>query len=141
MGKTTVNVFILLLIAIFLAGCSFYHSSYSSSSPSRSSSRSSKGSPKEVKATHNSYQEEVASLAVIYVGSQGDSQKFHQELGQIAARHGIADWGSDRATFLAIGRGLKRANVPENSIQYLSFLHGIRALPLYGAVLAGYRGK
>ncbi len=128
-------------VAFFLSACSFSHSSYSSSSPSRSSSKSSEGSEEQVQETNNSYQEEVSSLAVIYVGSQGDSQGFHRELADISARHGINDWGNDRGTFLAIGRGLSRANVSQDSIQHLSFLHGIKALPLYGAVFAGYEGE
>ena len=129
------------IIALFLTGCSFADSSYSSASPSRSSRRSSKGSPEEVKVTQNSYQEEVASLAVVYVGSQEDSESFHRELARISTRHGVNDWGGDRGTFLAIGRGLKRANVPKNSIQYLSFLHELKSLPYYGAIFSGYDGR
>ena len=129
------------IIALFLTGCSFADSSYSSSSPSRSSSRSSEGSPEEVKATNNSYLEEVASLAVVYAGSGEDAESFHRELARISNRHGVNDWGGDRATFLAIGRGLKRAKVPKNSIQYLSFLHELKSFPYYGAIFSGYDGK
>jgi hypothetical protein len=132
------NVLIFAFIAFFLSGCSFSDSSYSSSSPSRSSSKHTKGSAKQVETTHSSYQEEISSLAVIYVGSQGDSQNFHRDLSQISNRHGINDWGGDRKTFLAIGRGLKRANVPKDAIQYLSFLHDVKTLSYYNAIFDGY---
>lgn len=127
-----------LFAALILSGCSFGHSSYSSSSPSRSSSRSSKGTPTKVQQTHSSYQEEVSSLAVVYAGSQQDAQSFHRELARISSRHGISDWGNDRGTFLAIGRGLKRANVAKSTIQYLSFLDDLKSLPYYGTIFSGY---
>jgi hypothetical protein len=132
------SLIVLGLVALYISGCSFADSSYSSSSPSRSSSRSSKGSQEKVQVTHNSYQEEVASLAVVYVGSQEDAASFQRELARISSRHGINDWGGDRETFLAIGRGLKRAKVPKNSIQYLSFLKELKSLPHYGAIHSGY---
>ena len=135
------SLLVVAIIALFLTGCSFADSSYSSSSPSRSSSKSSKGSPEKVQATHSSYQEEVASLAVLYSGSQKDGESFHRELARISSRHGVNDWGDDRGTFLAIGRGLKRAKVPKNSIQYLSFLNDLKSLPYYGAIFSGYDGK
>ena len=128
-------------IAFFLSGCSFADSSYSSSSPCRSSSRSSAGTSEEVQTTQSSYQEEVSSLTVIYVGSQEDSASFHQELVSISSRHGINDWGNNRGTFLAIGRGLKRAKVPKNSIQDLMFLNELKSLPYYGAIYSGFDGE
>jgi len=140
--KTVKLDYLLLIgvIALFLSSCSFGDSSYSSSSPSRSSSRSSKGSPEQVQKTHSSYQEEVSSLAVLYAGSQNDSQSFHRELARISARHGINDWGDYRGTFLAIGRGMKRANVAKSAIQHLSFLNDLKSLPYYGAIFSGYDG-
>ncbi|MEN8189731.1 MAG: putative lipoprotein [Thermodesulfobacteriota bacterium] len=142
MGKGSMVPALILLCSLFvLSGCSFSDSSYSSSSPSRSSSQSSGGSVEQSQALGSSYREEVASLAVIYVGSQGTSQDFHRDLTQVSNRHGIIDWGNDQGTFLAIGQGIKRANVPVNSIQYLSFLHGIKSLPLYNSIYKGYNGQ
>lgn len=140
-GNLEFFLILCLFAALLLSGCSFGDSSYSSSSPSRSSSKSSKGTPEEVQKSHSRYQEEVSSLAVVYAGSQQDAQSFHRELARISGRNGINDWGNDRNTFLAIGRGFKRANVAKSEIQYFPFLSDLKSLPYYGAIFSGYDGK
>lgn len=141
--KQFFNLGVLFSIAVLfaLSACSFADSSYSSSSPCRSSSRSSEGGEEEVAQTGNKYQDEIATLAAVYVDAQGDARSFHRQISNISGRFGVNDWGNNRGTFLAIGRGLRRAGVTQLSLEQLPCLDDIRNMPLYSAVLSGYHGE
>ena len=43
--------------------------------------------------------------------SGGDVPSFHRKLGEIAEDNGITDWEQDQATYVGIGRGLKKAGI------------------------------
>lgn len=126
----------ILLVGLLLGGCSFSrsskHSSKSSSSPCRSSSAKSTES---VAVTSSSYQEEVSSLAILYVGSFGSARDFNRELGQIAKSHGIADWKSNQKTYQAVGIGLKRAKVSRDDLPSLDFLNTLIGSPYYQEII------
>lgn len=91
-----------------------------------------------MKKTSNSYQEDVAVLTILYVGSTGSSMDYERELTQISNAHGIVDWESKLETFEAIGDGLKRAKVSKDSIETLPFLQGVSNSPHYSQMLAYY---
>ena len=135
------SVLVSVALLFLVSACSFSHSSHSSSSPSRSSSRSSGGGEEEVQQTSNKYQDEIATLATVYVDAQGDARSFHRQISNISGRFGINDWGNNRGTFLAIGRGLRRAGVTHQSLEQLPCLDEIRTMPLYSAVISGYEGE
>ena len=128
---------VILLAALMLGGCSFStsskHSSKSSSSPSRASSAR---SPEAVTVTSQSFQEDVSSLAILYVGSSGSSTDFRRELGQIAKTHGIADWKNTASTYDAIGHGLKQANIAKQDLESLPFLEGLDFSPYYSRIIS-----
>jgi len=92
-----------------------------------------------VEKVADSYQEDISTLSVIYVDSAGSARDFQRELGHISSGHGVIDWENNVATFKAIGRGLRFAQVSEDSINGLLFLQGLSGSPHYSEILAGLR--
>lgn len=129
MAKKRYSFLVIALACMVLGGCSFStsskHSSKSSSSPCRSSSQHSNDGEDIIEITSNSYQEEVASLTALHVGTQSESIDFQRELGQISRGYGIADWEHRMKTYDAIGMGLQRANVSLAEVDTLQFLQGL----------------
>lgn len=140
MKKSNLALIALLSVCLIISGCSFSrsskHSSKSSSSPSRSSSGKSQ---KSVEKVSNSYQEDVAALSILYVGSAGSALDFQRELSEVSSKHGIVDWENNPGTFRAIGVGLKRARVSKDSLQTLPFLQGVSNSHHYSQILAGFK--
>jgi len=102
-----------LIIAVYAAGCSFSASSKGSSNSSGSISdivsspfKSSSGSSPE-----GGYQDEVKDFTASYLKSGGDASKLEQEVGKIAEKRGISDWENDEATYVGIGKGLHKAGL------------------------------
>ncbi len=116
-----------LAMLVTLNGCSFSESSKSSSqsvsesikssskfvsSPFTSSSDSSKG--------ESSYQDEVIDYTSAYAkSSDGDVASFRSGLAGIASKNGVVNWEVDQNTYIAIGKGLKKANLSD--IEYETF--------------------
>lgn len=142
MKKNNLIVVAFLSLCLVFTGCSFSTSSKtssdSSSSPSRSSSGEGEENAESVKKTSSSLQEDVETLTILYVGSAGSPQDFQRELDQTCSRHGIVDWGNSAATFEAIGAGLKRAGVSEDSIDVFPFIYELRSFPLYSHIPEGF---
>ena len=122
-----------VLVAVVLAqGCSFSHSSKSSSRSSGSSSRSSASfisSPSSVSSSlteEEYYQEEIADYTTAYLSKeQFDRDTFNRGISEIATDNGVTSWEQDEATFIAIGRGLKEANLADGVYQtYKSSIAG-----------------
>ncbi|MFM8330169.1 MAG: putative lipoprotein [Candidatus Methylumidiphilus sp.] len=113
-----------LLSAAVLSACSFSDSSTSSvgssaslgkmiASPFTSSSRSSE-SPQQT------YTREVADYTADYVqSSSAKIDSFRVKIGKLAAASGIANWEEDKATYVAIGKGLRQAGLGQP--QYEAF--------------------
>jgi len=104
-----------ICLAIFLHGCSFSYSSKSSSKSSRGSSDSVSSivsSPSNSSKTDEKYQQEIQDYTHAYVkSSEADYASFQKGLTDIADSHGVVDWEQDTITFIAIGRGLKKAGL------------------------------
>jgi len=102
-------------LALFLNGCSFSHSSKSISKSLKGSSGSVSSivsSPSNSSKTGEEYQQDIEDYTQTYVKSTTtDYASFQKGLTDIADSHGVVDWESDSTTFIAIGKGLKRANV------------------------------
>ncbi len=140
MKKNSLVLIGLMALGLVMNGCSFSdsskHSSRSSTSPSRSSAG---GGEQRVQKVAQNYQEDVAALTLLYVGSEGSSIDFQRELGQISKNYGIVDWENTPETFTAIGIGLKRGMISADSIESLPFLQGLSGPPHYSQIMKGYR--
>jgi hypothetical protein len=135
------------------SACSFSASSRSSSASSRSSSRSSSGGGekdrekdqekvKEIETSQSGFQEEIAAIAVLYVGSNGTAEDFQRDVSFAAKRNGIPYWELDARVFTAIGVGLERAGVNREVIPSIPFLQGLRNAGQFDAIGNAYgRGK
>lgn len=104
------------LAAAVLTGCSISHSSESSSESSKlpfelasspfASSSDSSASDQE------KFEGDVADYTAEFVtSSAGTIDSFRNQLTKIAQDHGITNWESSPSTYMAIGRGLKKANL------------------------------
>ena len=140
MKKSCLVLIGLMVLALVMSGCSFSdssrHSSRSSTSPSRSSARAGE---QQVQKVAQNYQEDVAALTLLYVGSEGSSLDFQRELGQISKSYGIVDWDNTPETYIAIGTGLKRGMISPDAIESLPFLKGLTEGRNYSHIMKGYR--
>ena len=112
----------LIIVSLGLAqGCSFSYSSKSSSKSSASSSKSSASilsSPSSSLTEEELYQEDIADYTATYSSKEKfDHNSFSRGISEIAAENGVTSWEQDEATLIAIGRGLKAADLPEGVYQ------------------------
>ncbi len=113
---------VLALSVVGLAGCALSASSESSSKSAQSSSTIASSPFASSVRSSATEQENFASdiadyTAEFVVASSGSIAGFRNQLGKIAQDHGISNWESSHATYLAIGRGLKKAGLgaPQNA--------------------------
>lgn len=114
------------LLLVTLTACSFSYSSKSLSDSVESSSGSvasvsgslSSSSPG---AAERAYKADVRDYTTAYVatGTSANAQTFQADLAHLAEKHGITDWESNMATYVAIGEGLGKAKV--NEAQLLAY--------------------
>ncbi len=113
-----------VVVIISLNGCSFSNSSESSSKIVSSPFKSISGSSSAEGSTK--YDNEVRDYTNAYVrSSTSDYAGFKSGLGDIAARHGVTNWEVQPATYVAIGRGLKKAKI--KGIEYETFKKNLAA--------------
>ena len=122
------------IIVVSLAqGCSFSYSSKSSSESSSASSGSISKSSASILSSPSSslteeeiYQEDIIDYTTAYLSNkQFDHSSFSRGITEIATANGVTSWEQDEATLIAIGRGLKEANLPEGVFQtYKSSIAG-----------------
>ena len=121
------------LVAVILAqGCSFSYSSKSSSKSSASSSKSSASiissdsSESSSMTDEEYYQKDIMDYTSSYLSrEQFDRDTFNRGISEIATENGVTSWEQDDATFIAIGRGLKEADLPGGVYQtYKSSIAG-----------------
>jgi len=105
---TVFSYLIVISLALFLHGCSFSKSSEGSSD----SVSSIISSPSNSSKTDDKYQREIQDYTLAYVkSSEADYASFQKGLTDIANSHGVVDWEHDSTTYVAIGRGLKKAGL------------------------------
>lgn len=141
MHQVGIKTAVILAAGIILAGspaCSSSRSSKSSGSSSRSSSG---GGAKKADAAEVAFQEEIAAIAVLFAGSNGEADAFQREVSAAASRNGIPYWELDERVFHAIGIGLKRAGVPQGEVGTLLFLQGVRNAEHFGAIEKAYAAR
>ncbi len=111
----------------FLVGCSksstsqasSESSSNSSSSPFKSSSKSSSGSD-EADEAEEAYQRDVRDYTATLAASELDVQSYQRDLSAFAEAYGISDWERSDVTFVAIGRGLAKAQIGDRRFRELA---------------------
>lgn len=101
-----------LLAAAFVSACSFSESSKSSSTSSGSISNMASSPSKSSETSQQGYDREVADYTAEFVkSSNGDMASFRLKLGKFAASRGISNWEEDKTTYVAIGKGLRKAGL------------------------------
>jgi len=115
---------IALLIATVLTACSFSESSKSSSTSSESSSdlasSPSSSVPTSKAKKKEGYEQDVRDYTAEYVkSSDANPESFRTRLGKIAAKYGLTQWDQDKSTYVAIGKGLRKAGLSKP--QYEAF--------------------
>jgi hypothetical protein len=126
----------------FLVGCSkssttqasFESSSKFSSSPFKSSSKSSSGSDE----TEDAYQRDVRDYTAKLAASEMDLRSYQRDLSAIAEAYGISDWERRDATFVAIGRGLAKAQISDRRFSELAVELANRDYARLALVKSGY---
>ena len=135
-----------VLVAVILAqGCSFSYSSKSSSESSASSSKSSaslissESSESSSMTEEEYYQEEIVDYTSAYLSKeQYDRDSFNRGISEIATDHGVTSWEQNDATFIAIGRGLKEAGLPDGVYQTYKSSMADSNPHLMGLIQKGY---
>lgn len=97
-------------VSIAINSCSFSDSSKSFSD----STSSIVSSPSSISEKSKKYQNEVADYTMAYVKSSqpgADYTSFLKGISEIAEKEGITNWDQDSATYMGIGKGLKKANI------------------------------
>ncbi len=129
-----------IVAALLFNGCSFSASSESSSniisSPFKSISASSSTE------SSDKYENEVRDYTSAYVrSSASDYAGFKSGISEIAARQGVTNWEVQPITYIAIGRGLRKANV--KGIEYETFKKNLAAgdYSRMQDIEKGYRSK
>ncbi len=74
----------------------------------QSSSESSSGDDG---AVADAYGRDVRNFTAAFVDSDASRDEFLRNLGRIAEAHGITHWERERATYVAVGAGLRQAGV------------------------------
>jgi hypothetical protein len=115
---------VILALPLIVTGCSFSDSSKSISNSSESisdsagslseSSDSIASSKSSQSNKDKKYENEVSDYTMAYVKSShtdADYKSYLKGLSDIAAKTGIVNWDQDPKTYIAIGKGLKKAGV------------------------------
>lgn len=103
------------------------------------STSSSGGEEEKIEATGSLYEEDVAAATVLYVSREKSTDEYQRQVSSIARNHGVSDWEREETTFLAMGKGLRRARVSEDSISNLPYFRSIADGSNYSKVLKGYK--
>ena len=103
------------------------------------STSSSGGEEEKISATGSVYEEDVAAVTVLYVSRDKTTDEYQRQVTSIAKNHGISDWEQEQSTFIAMGRGLRRAGVSQGSIANLPYFRSMVDSSSYSDVIKGYQ--
>ncbi len=106
----------ILVFPLIIIGCSFSDSSGSISD----STSSIISSPSSVSEEDKKYENEVSDYTMAYVKSsrpEADYNNYLKGLSDIAAKTGIVNWDQEPKTYIAIGKGLKKAGLEGTAYQ------------------------
>lgn len=103
------------------------------------STSSSGGEEEKVSATTTVFEEDVAAVTVLYVSREKTTDEYQRQVTSIAKNHGISDWEQEQSTFIAMGKGLRRAGVSQGSISNLPYFRSMADSSSYSDVIKGYQ--
>lgn len=104
---------LIFALSLIITGCSFSESSKSSKSLSESTS-SIISSPSSNSDKENEYEKDVSDYTMAYVKSShpaADYNSFLKGLSDVAEKAGISNWDQNSKTYIAIGKGMKKAGI------------------------------
>lgn len=84
----------------------------SSNAASKSSSGSSSGEEETEAVPEARYRDDLRIASRAWATSEGSSTQLAREIGQIAQRHGVADWQASASTWTGVDAGLREAGIP-----------------------------
>lgn len=97
---------------------------------------SSSSSGGEESSASQHYKSDVGLLTILHLRGSSSPEGFKRDLSDVAARHGVSDWESNRTTFLGVGQGLKRAGVSQS--EFKDFLSQVASPDAARLVQKGY---
>ena len=105
-----------LTAAALLSACSISASSKSSATSSESSSDLASSPSSSVPAAKDKkkegYAKDVSDYTAEYVKSaDANTENFRARIGKIAAQYGLTQWDQEKSTYVAIGKGLRKAGL------------------------------
>jgi hypothetical protein len=127
----------LLVLAALSAACSISTSSKSSSDLASSPSSVSSGSKDKAKA---GFETDVRDYTAEFAKStDGKLEDFRARMGKIADQYGLAHWDEDKSTYVAIGKGLRKAGLGQSQYEAFKASLGGGAAWKMDAIAEGYR--
>nr|WP_232225915.1 putative lipoprotein [Leptospira terpstrae] len=68
----------------------------------------------------NQYKEDVIASVALQIRYENQKQELENQLSSIAKSHGVVAWRSNSATYIAIGQGLKQANLSPSEMKMVA---------------------
>ena len=63
------------------------------------------------------YQDDIRVATSTAIASAATTDELLHQIAQIATEHGVSDWESEDATFIAIGEGMREAGLAEADVR------------------------
>lgn len=129
-----------------LSACSLSASSKSSSTSSESvsdlASSPSSLSLSSKDQAKKGFEKDVVDYTAEFVKSpKGDTDSFRARLGKIAEKYGVTQWEADRTTYVAIGKGLRKAGLGQPQYEAFKASLGDSQAWKMDAIAEGYASK
>lgn len=68
----------------------------------------------------NEYKEDIIASVALQIRYENQKQELENQLSLIAKSHGVVAWRSNSATYIAIGQGLKQANLSPSEMKIVA---------------------
>ncbi|MCW7461732.1 putative lipoprotein [Leptospira limi] len=68
----------------------------------------------------NEYKEDIIASVALQIRYENQKQELENQLSLIAKKHGVVAWRSNPSTYIAIGQGLKQANLSPSEIKLVT---------------------
>ncbi|TGL87958.1 putative lipoprotein [Leptospira congkakensis] len=68
----------------------------------------------------NEYKEDIIASVALQIRYENQKQELENQLSAIAKSHGVVAWRSNSATYIAIGQGLKQANLAPSEMKIVA---------------------
>ncbi|MCW7469924.1 putative lipoprotein [Leptospira kanakyensis] len=68
----------------------------------------------------NEYKEDIIASVALQIRYENHKQELENQLAAIAKSHGVVAWRSNSVTYIAIGQGLKQANLSPSEMKLVT---------------------